>query len=92
MGIPITELLGEVSQELDVTQRMKLRKILFDYKIKVIDDKDGGIRIYVDEDKVGEWFKSTYKIKSDPANLEKRKRFYLEMKVQYWSIFEEQNE
>jgi hypothetical protein len=40
-------------------------------------------------EKVAEWFKSTYKLKPDLGQLDRKKRLYLEMSVNCWSLFEE---
>jgi hypothetical protein len=76
-----------------VEQRMKVRGILATYGIQVIDDLDGHMAIYCSmegkNEKVAEWFKSTYKLKPDLGQLDRKKRLYLEMSVNCWSLFEE---
>jgi hypothetical protein len=46
--------------------------------------------VYIDNELVGEWHKCTYKLKKDLRQLDPKKRIYLEMQIDYWSIFEEQ--
>jgi len=75
---------------LSIEQRIKLRSILATYGIQVIDDLDGHMQIYVERELVGEWFKSTYKLKRDLRELDPKKQLYMEMTINFWSIFEEQ--
>lgn len=88
MGVPINEF-WNVETSLSVNQKIKLRGLLATYQIQVIDDLDGHMQIYVDDQLVGEWNKCTYKLKRDLRQLDPKKRLYLEMQVDYWSLFEE---
>jgi hypothetical protein len=91
MGVPISEIWPSENL-LNVEQRIKLRSILATYAVQVIDDLDGHMQIYVEGDKVAEWFKCSYKLKRDLREIDPRKRFYLEMEVSTWSLFEEEAE
>jgi len=75
---------------LSIDQRIKLRSILATYMIQVIDDLDGHMQIYVQDELCGEWFKSTYKLKRDLRQLDPKKQLYMEMTINCWTIFEEQ--
>lgn len=89
MGIPPDQLEFWSSDEpLTIEQRMQLRKILSSYNIQVIDDPDD-MSIYVDNQKVASWSKPHYKLKGDPSQLDPKKRLYLEMGIECWSLFEE---
>lgn len=88
MGIPVNEFwTGDVNLSID--QRIKLRSILSTYGIQVIEDLDGHMQVYVDNELVGEWNKCTYKLKKDLRQLDPKKKVYLEMEINYWSVFEE---
>lgn len=89
MDVPV-ESFWTNSNSLSIEQRIRLRGILATYSIQVIDDLDGHMQIYVDRELVGEWFKSTYKLKRDLRQLDPRKQLYVEMTINYWTIFEEQ--
>lgn len=91
MGVPIQEFWTS-DEPLSIDQRMKLRGVLGTYGVQVIDDLDGHMQIYVEGDKVAEWFKSTYKLKRDLRERDPRKQLYLEMEVNCWSLFEEAEE
>jgi hypothetical protein len=89
IGIPVNDFWkGEISLSID--QKIRLRTILSTYNIQVIDDLDGNMQVYIDNELVGEWHKCTYKLKKDLRQLDPKKRIYLEMQIDYWSIFEEQ--
>lgn len=88
MGVPILDF-WTTDEPLSVEQKIKLRGILATYQIQVIDDLDGHMQVYVEGEKVAEWFKCTYKLKRDLRELDPRKQLYLEMEVNYWSLFEE---
>lgn len=88
MGVPINEFWTE-EKPLSVDQRIKLRGILTTYGIQVIDDLEGRLQIYVEGELVANWFKPYYKLKRDLKQLDRRKQFYLEMNVECWSLFEE---
>ena len=88
MGLPIQEF-WTTDNSLSIDQRIKLRDILVTYGIQVIDDLDGNMQIYVEGEKVAEWFKSSYKLKRDLRQVDPRKQLYLEMYVECWSLFEE---
>lgn len=77
------------SESLSVDEKIKLRKLLYNLGIQVIDDLDGFMEIYVENEKVAEWHKPMYKLKRDLQQLDRRKQFFLEMEVSFWSLFEE---
>lgn len=89
MGVPIQEF-WTTDGPLSVDQRIKLRGILATYSIQVIDDLDGHMQVYVEGERIAEWFKPTYKLKRDLREIDPRKQLYLEMEVSFWSLFEEQ--
>lgn len=80
-------------QELSIDEHQKFKQSLRDFNLNVIDDMDGGIKIYVGNNKndlVAEWYKPTYKLKKDLSQLNKRDQLYLEMNNVFWSVFEEE--
>lgn len=92
MGIDLGDLLNS-NLILDIEDKIKLRNILSVYNVRVIDDQDGHMQVYVDSELIGEWHKCEYKLKTDLSELDPKKKLYLEMSINYWSIFEEtQNE
>jgi len=73
-------------------QKIKMRQFMNIYGIQVIDDLDGHMKIYLDGQVVGEWFKCKYKLKRDLSQIDRRRQFYLEMEVNCWSVFESTEE
>lgn len=88
MGVPIQEFWTD-EDTLSIDQKIKLRNLFKIYNIKIIDDLDGDLQIYVDGDKIAEWFKPVYKLKRDLSELDVRKQLYLEMEIRCWSLFED---
>src|SRR5271169_1938760 len=89
MGVPISDFWMTDVPILTVDQRIKLRGVLSTFGVQVIDDLDGHMQVYfVDRDGdtlVGEWFKSSYKLKRDLKQRDPKKQLYLEMEVNCWS-------
>lgn len=77
---------------LPASQKVKLRGILATYGIQVIDDFDGHMQVYLENELIAEWFKCTYKLKRDLRAIDPRKRVYLEMEVNCWSVFDNKEE
>ena len=77
---------------LSAPQKVKLRGILATYGIQVIDDLDGHLQIYLENELIAEWFKCTYKLKRDLRVVDPMKRVYLEMEVNCWSVFDDKEE
>lgn len=86
------EEIWNVDGPLLASQKVKLRGILATYDIQVIDDLDGHLKVYLKDELMAEWFKCIYKLKKDLQVTDPRRRIFLEMEVNYWSIFEEQPE
>jgi hypothetical protein len=77
---------------LSAAQKVKLRGILATYGIQVIDDFDGHMQIYLENELIAEWYKCTYKLRRDLRAIDPRKRVYLEMEVNCWSVFDDKEE
>jgi hypothetical protein len=78
----------EPDEPFTIENKLKWRKDLATYNINVISDIDGGLKIYVNSDLIAEWYKCKYKFKKDSSNIDPNKRLYLEMLIDFWSIFE----
>jgi hypothetical protein len=87
----IAEIWGNDSV-LSPAQKVKMREIMNTYHIQVIDNSDGHLKVFADGEIIGEFFKPTYKLKSDPGQLDRKKQLYMEMCVECWSVFEESND
>lgn len=89
IGIPL-EGIWDTDDELKIDQKIKLRSLLAKHNIQVIDDMNGHVQVYVDELLVGEWFKCTYTLKRDLSELDRKKQLRMEMHINFWTIFEGQ--
>lgn len=77
---------------LPASKKIQLKQLLSIYNIEVIDDNDGSLTIYLDKEKIAEFHKPLYKMKKDYSQLDRKKRFYLEMTLNFWTIFEQPEE
>lgn len=90
MNVPMEDVWDE-DGELSIEQRIKIRKVLSDFNIRVLDYPGGELEIYVDNDLVAKWHKCEYVLKRDLAAIDPSKKLYLEMKINYWSMFDSNN-
>jgi hypothetical protein len=75
---------------LSVDQKIKLRALLNESNIQIIDDMDGRLKIYLDSDLIGSWDKAKYCLRKDLQVKDPKKRIYMEMHIKYWSLFDEE--
>ena len=90
MGIPIDDLYDDSVINQSADQKAKLKNIFSTYGIQVIDDLDGNMQVYIDEEKIADWSKPIYFLKKDLSKLNYKKQLFLEMTVKFWTIFEQQ--
>jgi hypothetical protein len=84
-GVPLDDWQGgELSNE----QHIHLRSVLRSYQIEVINDLDGGVKIYCEGELIGEFHKPRYILRKDAKQVDPTKRLYLEMITNTWSILE----
>lgn len=96
IGIPEEILQGcfpeEGMQAFTVFHKIELRKHMNKFAVSIVDDKDGGINIFVERDKVAEWKKCKFTLREDPAEVDPAKRLYIEIKADIWTIFDQGEE
>jgi hypothetical protein len=73
---------------LTVESKMKLRKSLEAYSINILNDTDGGLKIFANKDLIGDWYKPNYILKQDNKQIDPNKRLYMEMHINFWTVFE----
>lgn len=98
LGIP-DELLEECVPEeggfedIKANHKIRLRKHMDTFDVTIVDDKDGGIRIYVYNDEqhimVAEWKKCKFIYKEDLNALDPAKKVYIEVHGDTWTIFDD---
>lgn len=67
-----------------------LRKLLNDNKITISKDSYDNLVIYLQGSPIAFWKKPLYKIKQDLFNKDKSKRYYIEIDLEYSSVFDEE--
>lgn len=79
------------SDKLEITTdlRIKLREISLQFDIDIVERADGEAHIYFEQKLIGEWRKPQYVLKRDISKRDPRKQLYLEMQVNFSSIFED---
>lgn len=87
LGLPIDELWDEAGV-LSIGNKIKLRSILSAYSIQIIDTNDGEMQIYCEGTVIAKFHKPEYILKKDLKQIDPKKRLYLEMKIDNWSIFD----
>ncbi len=103
-GIP-EEILSECLPEtgfgdFSVKHHKRLRKHCGDFNITIVDDRDGGLKIYVEisyDDKVeqvliAEWKKCRFNYREDPNEVDPAKKMYVEIVADPWFVNEGQDE
>ena len=94
-GMDLGNSFSEGEDDLDsmtIAQKAELRHILDKNKILVLDDHDGGIRLYIDEDLIAEWKKPSFDLRHDNRQLNPKKKYYVGITIEYWSVFDEEME
>lgn len=93
LGLPIDGIWDD-KEQLSTDNKIKLRQILAAFNIEVIQNIDGEMKIYNNEGGktrlIGAWNKPKYTLKKDPYQVDPSKKLFLEMKLNYSTIFESQ--
>jgi hypothetical protein len=76
------------NESFSLLDKIRLRKILGQYNIAVIDDMNGGVKIFLERDKIAEFYKPAYILKEDYAEIDPRKKLYIEARCSFDSIFD----
>lgn len=88
IGIPD---LDEIWPEpiLTVQNKIELRKLLSKFNINIVDAGNKTFKIYVDKELIGEWNTPKYRLLQDLSQVDPKKKLYLEMTTDCWSVFDE---
>ncbi len=87
IGIPVEGLWGE-DGGLSPQGTNQLRRTLASFNTIVVEDGDGGLKIHVDKEVVADWKKPTYILKRDLSEIDPKKKLFLEMHTNFWTVFE----
>ena len=74
---------------LTVQHKIELRHHMNKFDVTIVDDLDGGIKIFVERDLIAEWKKCKFILKEDHKEINPSKRLYMEIRADIWTIFEE---
>jgi hypothetical protein len=85
----ISTIYGTTNEPLSVSKKMELRGILTANNLIVIDGIDGSLRVYLSNKEIGGFDKPTYKLRQDLSAIDSKKRVYIEMKTNFWSVFDQ---
>lgn len=88
IGLPLENVWEGDDPLISLQAKMKLRQVLSSYDVLVVDDRDGGLQIYVDKDMIAQWNKPSYILKKDHSQIDPKKKMFLEMHTDTWSVFE----
>ena len=94
MGVPIEDCFPDSlsPQEVTIDHREKLRAILEKYNINIVDNYDKTCEIFLEKDKVASWMKPWVELKKDFSEVNPKRRIYVEIHLNCWSVFEEMRE
>jgi len=94
IGIPEEILDGCFPEEgiegFTVDHRIELRKHMNTFDVSIIDDRDNGITMYVEEQLIAQWKKCKFVLREDPREVDPAKRIYVEIHADVWTIFDEE--
>ena len=74
---------------LTTEQKMELRQLLAIYNLHVIDTPET-MEVYLEKEKIASMYKPAYKMKTDLSQPDKKKQVYLEMTVESFSVFDQE--
>lgn len=75
---------------LTLDKKIELRKSLAAHKIDIIDDMDGGLKVFFEKEVIAQWHKPSFKLKEDRNQLDPKNRLYLEMTISFITNLDEQ--
>lgn len=90
--LPIEDILPDTLDEFTVDQKIQLRKLCDTFGVSIVDDRDGGVMIYVDQTLIAEWKKCLVTLRIDHSEVNPSKKMYAEVHTEWWTIFDGENQ
>jgi hypothetical protein len=91
IGVPLEGIWPDIL--LTVEAKIKLRDLLSELEIEIIDNGDREYEVYYQNAKLAKWFKPKFIMRKDIMARTLAKKLYYEMIVNTWSVFDqEENE
>ena len=93
-NVNVENVLPESGKEADrtFTNILELRQVLLKNKIEISKDQNDTLVIYLQGEPVAFYKKPIYRLKQDLASKDKAKRYYIEIDLEYSSVFDEEEE
>jgi hypothetical protein len=88
IGVPLKDIWPDIL--LNVEEKIKLRGLLGELEIEIIEDGDRGYEIYCQDTKLAKWFKPKFIMRKDIKARTLAKKLYYEMIVNTWSVFDQE--
>jgi len=88
INLPINDIWPEEGL-LSINQKIYLKNLLAKFNINIISSDCDDTLIYVDKDLIATWKKPRYILKTDPSEINQAKKIFLEMIIEYESVFEQ---
>jgi hypothetical protein len=76
-------------EPLSIEKKIKMRKDLSFYGISIFESPNSNLKIFVEKELIAEWKKPSYKMKKDPSQIDPKKKLYIEMSIEFWTVFEQ---
>jgi hypothetical protein len=76
---------------LSVQQKIELKNLLAKVNINIINSDSDDTLIYVDKDLIATWKKPRYILRTDISEINPAKKVFLEMIIEYESVFEQKD-
>lgn len=90
IGLPVEGCYPENYKEQTVKQRIELRELLKKFNVILSENSREMAEIIVDGKVIAKWSKPFCTLKQDYQTLDPQKKYYLEVKLDCYSIFDEQ--
>lgn len=90
-GVDLSECYPEGSDEPEdqtPMQKNKLRMLLRENNITVLDNFDDEVQILVENELIAHWLKPVYDLREDLTKINPKDRLYVGINLKYWSVFD----
>lgn len=74
---------------LSAAEKRKLRDFLASHNVDIIENVDGETRIFYKDDLIAYWLPPTFILRQDFKAKQRSKMFFFEMKLSFWSAWDD---
>lgn len=86
---------GNSLEDFTMEYKLKLRQTLTTLGLLIVDDRDGGIEIYMESpplsgrnELIAKWNKCRFELREDRSTIDPKKRIYAIIYIDYWAQYE----